>query len=193
MRIEQLEALRHPASAPSSSWGDGPTMSLMAAMGGVAPGSWNLRQAWELGTKEEKEGWGLDSETSELGRPVQVGAHPAHLALCTTTALWKGVEPCGPQSYGFLSAEIRLGGQALWAASSSCFVPGRIVHSWEHPQGQRQKLGLGRNSVPVKGLHCQAGPTPPGEATGHRIKNHSWCPGTQDHGEGKAQGPSDTR
>lgn len=43
-----------------------------------------------------------------------------------------------PRAIVFFSPEIGSGGQALWAASPSCFVFGRIVHTWDKGRGESQ-------------------------------------------------------
>lgn len=92
------------------------------------------------------------------------------------------------RSYGFLSPEIRLGGQTLWAASPPCFVPQRISRPLERPRGQRQKPGRGQHPA-SKGPHHQT--LPSWGSTGHCTKSYCWDPGTQARAESKAQGPSD--
>ena len=104
-----------------------PQVSLMAAIGRSWPGR-----------------WGLDSETSEFGRLVQVGGISPHLAPCTTTDLWKKLGPSGPQSYGFLSLEAGSGGQACGLLPHPALflgglsIPGNILKGRD-PKGQSHK------------------------------------------------------
>ncbi|XP_026976854.1 5'-nucleotidase domain-containing protein 2 isoform X2 [Sagmatias obliquidens] len=71
----------------------------------------------------------------------------------------------------------------LWAASPSCFVPGRVVHPSEYPQGQRRKPGFGQNSVPGRSAQPSR-PLPSWGTTGLCAESHRWHPGTQDRGKG---------
>lgn len=121
------------------------------------------------------------SETNELGRPWWVRGTLGSPGLCTTSP-WKGVGLCRPRAMlFFFQSRGRVRKPGPRAASPSCFVPRRIVHPWEHPQGERREPGLGQNSA-HEGLYCRADPCPPGELmviVGARELGH---------GEGKAQG-----
>lgn len=66
-----------------------------------------LGQALELGAEEEKEGWGLGSETNELGRPVWLRGTPGSPGPVEGSGtLW-------PRAVVFVSPEVGSGSQAL--------------------------------------------------------------------------------
>lgn len=113
--------------------------------------------------------WGLDSETSEFGRLVQVGGISPHLAPCTTTALWKKLGPSGPQSYGFLSLEAGSGGQACGLLPHPALFLGGLSIPRNILKGRGESLDLARTQC-QEGLHSQADPCPPGELLGFVLR-----------------------
>lgn len=138
-----------------------PTVSLTAAVGKSQP--WSLGQEWGRRRKAKE---GTVSPVRGYIQFTQSHAPP---------------QPCGPQS-----PEILSGGQTLWAASPSCFVPQRNIL-----KDRGESLGLA-STLPARG-RTATGIPPLLAVYWWCTKSHCWCPGTQAPAEGKAQGPSDTR
>ena len=127
MRPGRGEPLRHPACAPSSSWGDGTHSESYSCCGEESA----LEPGAGVGQAQKRKGRVCTLSPVKLEGYVQL-----NWASRTTTALWEGVGPCGPQSYGFLSPSVQKSSQeegscgplphpALWLRGLS--VPGNIL------------------------------------------------------------------